>query len=230
MADVVILSGGSPHAHDFPAIGAALAALFSAEGHDVLVVDHPESAVMALDEHRAKALVVAGLWWRMLGDSYDRWRGDYAYSPPDTTRGALTGFVENGGGLVAVHTAPICFDDWPGWGKLVGGAWDWGVSSHPPYGPVTARIVATHPVVDGSPTEIALDDEVYGDLRVADDVTTLAVARRAPDDAEQPVVWAHHNGSGRVVFNGFGHDAASIRHPDNARILVQALRWVLEAA
>ncbi len=229
MSQVLVLAGGAPHAHDFGASGAALASLVASLGHDVELVDDPDEAASRL-EHGGSAiaaLVVLGLWWRMHGDAYARWRDAHAYSPPAATRSALTDFVRDGGGLVAVHTAPICFDDWPEWGDIVGGAWRWGVSSHPPYGPVTAEIVGTHPVVDGLPSHIELADEVYGDLAVRDDVEVLAVAKRHPDDADQPVVWAHRFGDGRVVFDGFGHDAESIEHVANARILGQAVTWVI---
>ncbi len=227
MSDVGVLAGGSPHAHDFASTGAALVELAASAGHRCELIAHPDDAVSALDA--LDALVVCGLWWRMLGDVYDAWRAEHAYSPPEATRAALDRFVRDGGGLVAVHTAPICFDDWPGWRDVIGGAWRWGVSSHPPRGPVAATLVTEHPVLAGLPPVMQLDDEVYGDLDVRDDVEVLAVARRDADDDDQPVVWAHHHGAGRVVFDGFGHDADSIRHPDNARLLRNGLAWVLGA-
>ena len=224
-----MLAGGSPHAHDFAATGAALAALVTRAGHRVEVVAHPDDAAARVDGAGAvDALVVNALWWRMLGDVYEPWRDGFGYSPPVATRDALAGFVHGGGGLVAMHTAPICFDDWPGWGDIVGGAWRWGVSSHPARGPVTARFVAAHPVVAGLPGELRLLDEVYGDLAVSDDVNVLAVASRDPSDADQPVVWTRQYGAGRVVFDGFGHDARSIGEPTHARLITQALAWVLE--
>jgi hypothetical protein len=227
MTRVVVLAGGCPHAHDFAAVGAALADLVAAQGHDVDVVDHPDAAAARLD--RAAALVVDALWWRMLGDAYDDWRDEWAYSPPPPTRAAVADFVGNGGGLLAAHTAAICFDDWPEWGDIVGGAWQWGVSSHPPLGRATATVSADHPVVDGMPTTFGVVDEVYGDLARRDDITVLAVAR--PDgtevDTDQPVAWVHSYGRGRVVYSGFGHDAASIRSPGHAQLLRQGLAWVV---
>ena len=56
----------------------------------------------------------------------------------------------------------------------------------------------------------------------------LAVAKREPADDDQPVVWTHTYGAGRVVGLVFGHDAASLAHPLNSRIVTQALSWVLE--
>lgn len=230
MSAVVVLAGGSPHAHDFDAIRAALVDVVTSAGHDVVDTADPDTAAVLLDE--ADALVVDGLWWRMLGDAYDAWRDAHAYSPPESTRRALVGFVADGGGLVALHTTSICFDDWPEWGDVVGGSWRWGHSSHPPYGPVRADVVAdraTHPVVAGLPATIQLDDEVYGDLDLRSGIDVLVTARRAPDDAEQPVVWTHRYGSGRVVYDGFGHDADSIRHRDNSRLIAQALAWTVDA-
>lgn len=227
MSTVLVLAGGSPHAHDFAAIGDALVDLAGAAGHAVERSDDPAAAADRLaSDPPVDVLVIDGLWWRMDGDAYDEWRDEYAYRISPDTRDALAGHVRDGGGLVAMHTAPICFDDWPEWGHVLGGAWQWGTSSHPPRGPVEADIVADHPVVAGVGRSISIVDEVYGDLAMKGRVEVLATARRSPDDDEQPVVWAHRYGDGRVVFDGFGHDASSIRHADNARIIAQAITWV----
>lgn len=226
MSRVVVLAGGSPHAHDFAATGAALVELADDLGHDVTFTDDPDAAATLLTD--ADALVVDGLWWRMEGEAYDRWRAEHAYSPPEATRDAITAHVRTGGGLLAVHTASICFDDWPEWGEVVGGAWRWGVSSHPPFGPVTATVVGEHPIVTDLPDTIHLDDEVYGDLALGDDIEVLVTARRTPDDDPQPVVWHHRYGDGRVVYDGFGHDVDSIRVPAHRTVLERSLTWITE--
>lgn len=223
---VVVLAGGSPHAHDFAATGAELVELAADLGHDVTFTDDPDGAAALLAD--ADALVVDGLWWRMEGEAYDRWRAEHAYSPPPRTRATIESFVSDGGGLLAVHTASICFDDWPGWGDLVGGAWRWGVSSHPPFGPVTANVVADHPVVAGLPETIHLDDEVYGDLALRDGIDVLVTAKCTPDDDPQPVVWTHRFGAGRVAYDGFGHDVDSLRTPAHRTLVGNALAWITE--
>lgn len=230
MSSVVVLAGGSPHAHDFPAIGTALALLVSEMGHVVQVVANPDQAAALLDDadsNPVDALVIDGLWWRMLGEAYQDWRDEFGYSPSQLTRDTLTSFVNDGGGLVALHTTAICFDDWPQWGDVVGGSWQWGTSAHPPLGPVAARVVGQHQIVAGLPDEFALRDEVYGDMVIDDDVNVLAVAKRHDDDVDQPVVWSHMYGRGRVVFDGFGHDVASLRQPHHSQLIEQALTWVL---
>ena len=229
MSQIVLLAGGSPHAHDFAATGAALTELITSHGHEVRLFNDPDLAAEAL-ESGPGALVVDGLWWQMDGEAYDRWRPDQGYSPSAATRSALVEYVRSGGGLLAMHTAVICFDDWSAWGDVLGGAWQWGVSSHPPLGAVEAHIVAEHPVVAGLPPTFELIDEVYGDLSMHDDVDVLAVAPRHDADVDQPVVWTHRFGSGRVVVDTFGHAPDSVGHPDHARLVVQGLNWTLEEA
>lgn len=225
MNHVVVLAGGVPHAHDFAANGEALATLFRSSGHDVDVVDHPDLAALQLSE-TVDALVVCALYWTMAGDAYDAWRPEWAYATSAETRQRISEFVREGGGLLAIHTASICFDDWAEWGDIVGGAWSWGVSSHPEFGAVRADVIAAHDVVRGVDATVELSDEVYGDLRLRPDIEVLATARRTHDDADQPVLWAHRYGRGRVVYDGFGHDANSIDDAVNAKILKQALEWV----
>lgn len=226
MARVLVLTGGPDHAHDFSTTGAALAGVIAADRHDVEVLDDPDAAARRLDDGGVDALVVNALRWRMQGDRYDTWRERWAYETPAATRRAIGDFVAGGGGLVGNHTASICFDDWPEWRDVLGGAWNWDRSSHPPVGPVSATIDRPHPVVEGLPSVVHLIDEVYGDLDLAPGVDVLARARRTPEDDPQPVLWVHRHGEGQVVYDGFGHDARSLEHPDHARLLRQAVAWV----
>ena len=85
MSQIVLLAGGSPHAHDFAATGAALTELITSHGHEVRLFNDPDLAAEAL-ESGPGALVVDGLWWQMDGEAYDRWRPDHGYSPSAATR------------------------------------------------------------------------------------------------------------------------------------------------
>lgn len=228
MAAVLLLTGGPDHAHDFPATSTALAAALRVDGHTIDMVDDPDDAARRLADGGYDTLVVNALRWRMHGERYDPWRAEWAYETLRSTRDCIAGFVRDGGGLVGSHTASICFDDWPEWRDVLGGAWNWDRSSHPPPAPVRATVDAEtpHPVTAGLPAAFVLVDEVYGDLDIEPGVQSLATARRHPDDESQPVVWAHHYGTGRVVYDGFGHDVASIDDPVHARLLRQAVTWV----
>jgi uncharacterized protein len=221
----LLLTGGPDHAHDFASSGAALAAIIGGAGRQVTVVDDPDDAAGRLHEGHFGVLVVNALRWRMLDAGYDPWRERWGYTTPAATREALAGFVADGGGLVGVHTATICFDDWPEWGDVLGGTWDWERSSHPPLGPAPVRLTGAHLVTAGLPPSFEVVDEVYGDLALRPGVEVLAVCRPHPDGTDQPVVWAHTFGHGRVVYVAFGHDAASLHQPELCRLLQQAVRW-----
>lgn len=231
MTTALLVSGGPDYAHDFQASAGALVAVLAEIGVATTVVDHPD-AVADLLPGSFDLLVVNALRWQMTHERYDAMRAEWGYSTPTSTRRAISGFVAAGGGLLGSHTASICFDDWPEWRDVLGGAWNWERSSHPPAAPVHARVVsaeaAQHPAMRGVAPELDLVDEVYGEVDLAAGCEVLMVARRTPDDRDQPVVWAHHFGAGRVVYDGFGHDAASINDPRHAALIQAATRWCTE--
>ena len=228
MSHVVVLAGGSPHAHDFAATGAELAVLAADAGHAVTLTADPDEAAEMLSQNVA-ALIFDGLWWRMLGDAYDQWRDRYGYSPSAATRAALIAFVHDGGGLLALHTAPICFDDWPAWGDVVGGAWQLGrvvtpgtenvAGSRRRRSPDRRRDRSRH---SRSPTRC---------MATSPSVTTSRCWRSATATTATPTSqWCGHTTTAPDVWctTAFGHDALSIRHPDHARLITQALAWVTE--
>lgn len=226
MSRIRVITGGPDYAHDFVGphgTGPALAAVLRGAGHEVDCTDDIESGFLGCGE--VDVVVINALRWRMLADQYQQWRNQWAFSPSPQARRNIVDFVEGGGGLVACHTAMICFDDWDQWGELLGGTWVWGTSSHPAPAPVHVTMTHTsHPVVAGL-ADMQLVDEVYGDVAMGHDITVLATARRYADDADQPVVWTRFAGRGRVVVNGFGHDVASITTPSHQQLLQQAVAW-----
>ena len=228
MTAVLVITGGPDYAHDFAASSNALAGIVRAGGHDVVVVGDVDAGAAMLPGGFG-VIVVNALRWRMSHERYDHLRHQWAYSTTPATQRAITSFVADGGGLVGIHTASICFDDWPAWRDVLGGGWNWDRSSHPPLGHVTATTVAhaVHPVTAGL-ASLSLVDEVYGDMDLVAGCEVLMIARRTPDDAEQPVVWAHRYGRGRVVYDGFGHDAVSLADPDHAALIGRAIEWVTE--
>lgn len=229
MSAVVVVTGGPPHAHDFVASSSAIATVLTRAGHRVQVRHDVDDAFCALvaGGDRPAAVVVNALLWRMEGEKYDAWRDEWAYSPSAPAREAVTAYVHGGGALVGSHTASICFDDWPGWGELLGGGWVWGTSSHPPVGPVTVHRAADveHPVLSGVPATFDTVDEVYGDQLLHPGTVPLAFAKRHAADADQPVAWVAERGRGRVAYLGLGHDAAAVSSPVPARLLANMVAW-----
>ena len=243
----LLLSGGYRHAHDFAATSQAHAENWSQVGIDSVITDDIDSALTDLTTDAYDLVTVNALRWTMRADRYTADRPHFAFSLSTTARAALTDFVHSGGGLVALHTASICFDDWSGWGDLVGATWNWTVSSHPPVGEFHVEVATdTHPIT-ADIGDFVVTDEVYRDLDHHGDRVVLAVAGDradgaggAPDnggpdndggaEAEvQALMWVRSVGDGRVFHDALGHGPTSVRQPNHATLLQRGARWAAGA-
>lgn len=225
----VVLSGGLTH--DFAATTACLTGLLGECGLEADVHsgrDGVDSALAALPG--AALLVVNALRWTMTGpgvpDRYREQAAAEAASPSPPAREALQAHLAGGGGVLGMHTASLCFDDWPGWGETLGAAWVWGGSSHPPIGPeVTVHPSASHPLVDGIDA-FTLVDEVYCGLQRRPDVRGLLHATPPGGAAgPQPLLWAREHRGGRVVYDALGHHPPSYEVPEHREVVRRAIAW-----
>lgn len=223
MPSNVILSGG--HTHPFATSAPALAALLAERGIDSVVELDPEAAIARVAETRPALLTVYALRWTMQqGEKYAPYRQRWGFSLSPHARAEVEAHLARGGGILALHTAIICFDDWAGWADILAGRWQWGRSSHPPYGPVEARPDAPdHPLLAGLPA-FSLEDEAYGSLDLGPRVRPLMHVRATGGDW-QPALWTHVSGKGRVVVDTLGHDAGAFAHPTHRRIVARAALW-----
>jgi type 1 glutamine amidotransferase len=227
----LILTGGIGHPFDDAA--PALRDLLAPTGIVSDITTDIEAGIAALSGGRYQLLTVYALRWRMEGsEKYAPHRAAWAFSLSAAARRSLAGYVEAGGGLLGIHTASICFDDWPQWQDLLGAAWRWGRSFHLPLGPVEVRRTGVEHVITAGVSDFRLvRDEVYSDLAMSPDVEPLLVASVAPErDAEAkpwPVLWARRVGAGRVVYDALGHDRQSLEQPDHRRLIANAARWAL---
>lgn len=221
----VILTGG--HTHPFATSAPALAGLLREHGIESTIDDDPERALQTLDSTRAELFTVYALRWTMRGgDKYAPFRERWGFSLSAEGRARVEAHLARGGGLLALHTAIICFDDWPQWRDILGARWEWGRSSHPPYGRVEARIDdPAQPLVRGL-AGFTLDDEAYGNLDMTSDVHAL-LSVRAAGGAWQPALWTREAGEGRVVVDTLGHDQGAFTHPVHRRIVARAALWAL---
>ncbi len=214
----LLLSGGN---HPFARTTPVVAGLLDDAGYELTVVGHPDDAVAPLAEEVPPDLWVCNtLRFRMLAPKYDDTRDEYAYTTTAEFRRSADHYVRNGGALLALHAAPICFDDWSGWGDIVGAAWNWERSSHPPLGPMEVRIVSDHPITAGV-EDFTLTDEPYRHMDMAGDVEPLAVS--ASEGEDHPMLWTRSIDEGAVVTSTLGHGPESFGHPAHQRILRQAI-------
>lgn len=227
----LLLSGGPTH--PFEATSAEIVDLLEqspGETFHTTVVTEPAAAIDLLGQGTWDLLTVNAMRWRMEADRYAHLREGQAFDLLPADAEVLANHVTQGGGLLALHTAVICFDAQPAWHELLGAAWNWTRSSHPPLGDVSVSITDTgrdHAItagVDG----FHLIDEIYRFLDEVDDVEPLLTA--SPDDRSQPairhpVLWARSVGRGRVVTDLLGHGVESLANPTHRRILQRAAQW-----
>ena len=219
----VILTGG--HTHPFATSAPALASLLAEHGIESVVEFDPEAAIAQVAKLCPALLTVYALRWTMRqGGKYEPFRERWGMSLSPQARAEVAAHRARGGGILALHTAIICFDDWADWADILGGRWEWGRSGHPPYGPVETRLeVPYHPLLAGLPA-FSLDDEAYGDLKLDPRVRPL-VHVKAIDGAWQPALWTHGSDEARVVVDTLGHDAGAFAHVVHRRIVARAALW-----
>ena len=233
----LIVSGGPTH--DFDATSAELVALLADQGVASTITTDVEEAFVTLGATTGTrslphVLVVNALRWQMLADRYAHQRAEFAIALSPTARSAFERWLGDGGRLLAMHTAVICFDDWPEWGDALGAAWQWDHSSHPPYGPIRVAEAPGAPLhahrgAGKQPAgAFVLADEAYSclDHRVPLDPWLTVTADGVEDP--QPAMWARQVDRGRVFVDTLGHDIESLRHPDHRAWLAIGLRWLLQ--
>ncbi len=222
IVDNLLLSGG--FSHPFHETTPALASLLGEVGVRSTITEDLEAGIAALAGGGFGMVTVNVLRWRMEAERYAPHRAAWGYSLPRASRAALREFVEEGGALLAIHTAAVSFDDWPEWRELVGGVWDWSRSAHPPLGAMRVEVPPSdHPIVAGL-GDFDIVDEAYGFLDLVPDVEPLALSSHG--GADHPLLWARRFGRGRVLYDALGHDARSYAHPTHAEIVRRAARWL----
>lgn len=221
----LVISGGP--LHDFAATSALIDRSLALDGVASVVVDDPHEAIARLADpaEHWDLVTVNALHAKMGADRHEPLRQRWAFELRDDEGEALAAHVRRGGGLLALHSAVICFDAQPDWHATVGASWNWERSSHPPVGEVTVTVTdagRTHPITEGLGSFL-IEDEVYGFLDEEPGLVALLTSRHGGRD--HPLLWARPLGQGRVVTDLLGHSTTSLHHPAHAQVLRRAARW-----
>lgn len=219
----LVLTGGN---HPFDETTPRLVALLGDAGYEVTVVESPPEAAEHLNSEDPDLWVCNTLRFRMLAPKYDDTRAEFAYEIDAATAEQFERWITGGGRLLALHAAPICFDNWERWGELLGARWDWDRSAHPPLGEISIEFVADHPLTEGL-ADFTVLDEAYGDMWLADDLEPLAVSRR--DGEAHAMLWMRDVGEGVVITSTLGHGAESFDQPTHREVLRRAIRLLSDA-
>lgn len=219
----LLLSGG--YFHPFHETAPLLAdVLRSADIESDMTFDIEEGLRTLASDSSFDLVTVFALRWRMLHPRFDEERDEWAFALSPEARRALLDHLDRGGGILALHTAAICFDDWDDWRTLVGASWNWERSMHPPPRTLRIDIAADHAVVSGlEPFEV--EDEVYSFLDWEDDATPLLTCSYRGE--HQPLLIARQVGAARVVYDALGHDRPSLSQPTHQTILRRGALWAI---
>ena len=132
---------------------------------------------------------------------------------------ALLNFVDQGGGLVALHCASYCFHNSPKYIELVGAQFNRHGS-----GVFKETIVAPdHPVMKGL-SAIESWDETYVHTKHNEKRTVLA--ERHDDEGKEPWTWVREHGKGRVFYTAWGHDERTWSNDGFQALVEGGIRWV----
>ena len=230
----VILSGGIYH--PFAQTSQWLAQRWSEAGVESVITEDVGEAVSELQA--ADCLTINALRWRMLNDpKYQPHRRKWAFEMPEDWAARIGEFVEQGGALLALHTASICFDTWYDYGALLGGRWVWQQSHHPDPGHCAIRAAGDH-VIIAEPRLHGFEtiDEVYHLLERAPDSVPLLQGRVADSvDAApetgigewQTLAWCRQEGEGRVLYCALGHDVDALSQPGPELFIDRSIAWLI---
>jgi len=162
---------------------------------------------------------------------------------PAANEKALLDAVSGGTGLVVIHFATGAFDvpaelNWPEYETLVGGGWreNKGHSGHGPQFQFKVKITNhDHPITKGFPAEfLHAKDELYQNSLIIDGDTVLGTAfddpaggvRATATGHEEPMLWVHQYGKGRVYTTVLGHGPDQIRlSPGYVSLLQRGAEW-----
>ncbi|CAB4885863.1 unannotated protein [freshwater metagenome] len=219
----LIISGG--WAHPFERTTPFLADVLRPAGFESVIADDLDEAAAALADGQFDLITVYACWFGMSDKRYDAVRSEWARTSSAELRDGIAAHLDAGRGVLALHTAPICFDDWDKWPGIVGGGWNWQRSWHPQPAEMSVEPDGDHPIVHGiHPFNVV--DERYTDLDVSPDVDVIAWT--VADD-RQAAIWTHSVGAARVVYDSLGHDERSLGHTDHVTVLRRCALWAAGA-
>ena len=126
--------------------------------------------------------------------------------------------VQNGGGLLAIHSGMAGYQNNPVLRGLLGGVFD----HHPEQCPVEIVPDQEHPICANAPAYTIKDEHYFMTL---DDPTAEVFMTTRSTHGEQPGGWLRHAGLGRICVLTPGHNPEVWLHPSFQALIRNALHW-----
>ena len=150
--------------HPFDETSKTLSKIINDFGYESEITFDIETGIKNINEY--DLITFNALRWRMLNhEKYIPYIDEWQFSLSNESRSLLEDFIKKGGKMLAFHTSSICFDDWDGWSKLLGGKWDWDKSYHPPIENVEVSPLKNHSLSKNI-KNFQTNDEVYHNLKI----------------------------------------------------------------
>lgn len=137
---------------------------------------------------------------------------------------ALEKFVEEGGGVVALHHASA--NNSKAWIRMIGGKFAGHIAGTHKLNVVIAD--PKHPITAGVEPFTIVDEEYKHQLADVER-KVLAKFRERPEKSDQKanmdIIWTREIGKGRVVYSALGHGKEAWSNPAWQKLTVQSILW-----
>mgnify|MGYP001608955124 FL=1 len=134
---------------------------------------------------------------------------------------AIYNWVRKGGAFYPVHSGVVLGETNPLYADLVGGRF----IKHPPAFEYTVYpLFEEHEVTKGIDA-FSVNEELY--ISEYDGGLHILMASMLKD-VLHPMVWAKHEGLGRVVHNALGHNPDTWSLPEYGKLTEQSINWLLD--
>jgi len=144
---------------------------------------------------------------------------NHDYLAPEQ-EGALKEFLEDGKGLIPLHSASGCFKNSDWYINTIGGQF----ASHGTGDFIAEIIDPSHPIMD-SVERIETWDETYVHKNIHPDIKVLT--ERVENGHREPYTWIREEGKGRVFYTAYGHNDSTWTNPGFLKLVKNGIFWAM---
>jgi uncharacterized protein len=138
---------------------------------------------------------------------------------------ALEQFVDEGGGLVAIHCASASFGNSPVWKRLIGASF---AGHYKGLHKLDVKITnPDHPIMKGVQDFTVIDEE-YNHNFAKVERKVLAEFKARPEGSkgkDNDIIWTREVGKGRVFYSALGHGPDAWGNPAWQKMVMQSVFW-----
>jgi uncharacterized protein len=143
-------------------------------------------------------------------------------------KAAIQKFVQQGKGIVGIHSATDTEYDWPWYTQLIGAQF----LNHPHNQTLRLNVInRNHPSTYHLPEKWVWSDEIYSFQNFNSKVNVLITADESSYDAGEgmgkfhPIAWTNEFDGGRMFYTALGHTDWAYLNPDFLKHLLGGIWW-----